>query len=132
MKQFRTTGGFRLSANGTRAFGLRACCLILMLMPAALHAASNDFFASSLAEPARVRLETTPFPNGSELVTVFVALAPDPSPKYREMPVLSVLRDTLGGTDPETSRMRDVWLLTAGRPSALRRVESALPFLYLL
>ena len=124
-----------LSANGTSPFARRAARWLLsavILTRAAVWAGSPPSVPAEPMGTARVRLETTPFANGSELLTVFVTLPADQSLHYREMPVLSVVRDTLGTTDPESERLRDVWLLTAGRPSAFHNVESALPFIYWL
>ena len=126
----------RLSANGTSPFGRWATRLrfgpAVILTCAAMWAGSPPNEPSHPLEAARVRLEATPFSNGSELLTVFVALPADQSLHYREMPVLSVVRDTLGSSDPKNERLRDVWLLTAGRPSPIHSVESAVPFVYWL
>jgi uncharacterized protein (UPF0147 family) len=123
-----------LSVNGTLAFASRAWLPLLcaVILTAPLLAAAGDVESAPVRDHPRVRLETRPIPGGAELWTVFVALPPEQSDQYREMPVLSVIRDTLGENDPECSRLRDVWLLTAGKPSPLRRVASAIPFLYLL
>src|SRR5947209_7835078 len=133
MKEISTGRLCGLSANGTRAFAHRPGWLVAV---AALLVFVSSFAAeieTLSAQPiARVRLETTPVGQGAELLTVFVALPPEQSSNYQEMPVLSVLRDTLGGGGPESTRLRDVWLLTAGRPSTVHRAASALPFLYLL
>ncbi|HEX8685478.1 MAG TPA: hypothetical protein VF654_03225, partial [Pyrinomonadaceae bacterium] len=52
------------------------------------------------------------------------------APGAAEVPLVSILRDTLGDADPENDRLRYVWMLTYTRPSALQRVASAVPFLY--
>jgi hypothetical protein len=133
MKEFSTLRLCRLSANGTRAFAHRStglAFLAALLLSVPSFAAGNETLS---AQPiARVRLDTTPIGQGAELLTVFVGLSPDQSPHYQEMPVLTVLRDTLGNSGPESTRLRDVWLLTAGRPSALQHAASAVPFLYWL
>ncbi len=46
-----------------------------------------------------------------------------------DVPILSVLRDTLGTGDPETERLRYVWILTSTRPTPLQRLASAFSFL---
>ena len=51
----------------------------------------------------------------------------DPS---REVPLVSVLRDTLGDTDPENDRLRYVWMLSYSKPSLTQRMAAAVPFLY--
>ena len=47
-----------------------------------------------------------------------------------DVPLVSILRDTLGDDRPENDRLRFVWMLTYTRPSAGQRVASAVPFLY--
>lgn len=78
------------------------------------------------------RIETLPVGRDAELLTVFGSLdglkpvgAPD-----SDVPLVSVLRDTLGDRDAENDRLRYVWMLTYTRPGALQRVASAVPFLY--
>jgi hypothetical protein len=86
------------------------------------------------------RMERLPIGSDAELLTVFGSLkglkdegAPARNDSTRdgsEVPLVSILRDTLGDTNPENDRLRYVWMLTYTRPSALQRVASAIPFLY--
>jgi len=46
------------------------------------------------------------------------------------VPMVSVLRDTLGDLNPENDRLRYVWPLTYTRPSLKQRISGAVPFLY--
>ncbi|MGH9583111.1 MAG: hypothetical protein ACRD4O_09275, partial [Bryobacteraceae bacterium] len=46
------------------------------------------------------------------------------------MPLMAVLRDTLGDNDPRNDRVTDVWLLTYSRPSIGQRILAAMPFFY--
>lgn len=46
------------------------------------------------------------------------------------MPLVSVLRDTLGDLSPENDRLRYVWPLTYTRPTMGQRLSGAVPFLY--
>ena len=46
------------------------------------------------------------------------------------VPLLSVLRDTLGDKDPKNGRLLTIWLFTDSRPSNGRRILSAVPFYY--
>lgn len=46
------------------------------------------------------------------------------------VPLLGVLRDTLGDKDPKNDRLLTIWLFTDPRPSNGRRVLSAVPFYY--
>jgi hypothetical protein len=80
------------------------------------------------------RLERQPVAGGAaELLTIFGSLdglyrKGDPS--QQEVPLVSVLRDTLGDSDPENDRLRYVWMLTYTEPSFTQRVAAAVPFLY--
>lgn len=124
-----------LSANGTLPFGRRRGWLGLfaaVMVTSAAYAATAPERAADPTDFARVRVARQSVGSGAELLTIFVALPPDEALHYREMPVLSVLRDTLGTASPQTERLRDVWLLTAGRASAVNAVESAIPFIYWL
>lgn len=78
------------------------------------------------------RLQREPVAGGAELLTVFGSLdglrRDDPSGS--DVPLVSLLRDTLGDDDKDNDRLRYVWLLTYTRPTATQRVASAIPFLY--
>ena len=47
-----------------------------------------------------------------------------------DVPLVSVLRDTLGDSDPENDRVSYVWLLSYVRPNLGQRILSAVPFFY--
>jgi len=47
-----------------------------------------------------------------------------------DVPLVAILRDTLGDHDPENDRITDVWLLTYSRPRAAQRLLAAIPFFY--
>ena len=47
-----------------------------------------------------------------------------------EVPLVSVLRDTLGDDNPENDRLRYVWMLTYTQPSMTKRIAAAIPFFY--
>jgi hypothetical protein len=76
------------------------------------------------------RLERHALAGGAELITVFGQLTEGESSSSSDVPLLSVLRDTLGDSDPENDRLRYVWVLTSASPSLLQRVEASLPFFY--
>lgn len=80
--------------------------------------------AALAAQPA-FRVEMHPVAGGAELLTVFSTV-----PEGAEMPLLSVLRDTLGDRDPDNDRLRQVWVLTSATPTLLQRAAAALPFFY--
>src|ERR1044072_7732059 len=78
------------------------------------------------------RIETVPVGRDAQLLTVFGKLdgLNDEAIQPEEVPLVSILRDTLGDADPENDRLRYVWMLTYTRPTAMQRVASAIPFLY--
>ena len=94
----------------------------------------------SLRSP--LRLERLPIAGGAELLTIFGEAHTD-SPVERfarssdssniinsEVPLVSVLRDTLGDNDPANDRLRDVWMHAYARPSMRQRLLASVPFLY--
>src|ERR1700676_3078440 len=76
--------------------------------------------------PPDFRVERQPVANGAELLTVFSSLPDDTG----EVPLVSVLRDTLGDNDPDNDRLRYVWVLTSARPTLLQHAAAFVPFFY--
>jgi len=88
--------------------------------------------AGFLSQPSpSYRLEREPAADGAELITVFGRLH-DPASGTQDLdvPLLAVLRDSLGDNDPANARLRSVWILTSTRPTAWQRAASALSFGY--
>ena len=79
--------------------------------------------------PPSYRVESEPVADGAELVTVFGRLH-DPASGSQDLdvPLLTVLRDSLGDSDPANDRLRYVWILTSTRPTPWQRAASALSF----
>lgn len=75
------------------------------------------------------RVERQPVTGGAELVTVFGHQQQSEGGTL-EVPLVSVLRDTLGSASSESARLRYVWILTNTRPTALQRFISAVSFAY--
>ncbi|HWS56610.1 MAG TPA: hypothetical protein VN228_20915 [Pyrinomonadaceae bacterium] len=99
---------------------------------AAVVASDEDVLPRTGRAAPLFRLERTPVGREGELLTVFGGLG-GPAPAagtQQEVPLVSILRDTLGDEDPENDRLRHVWMLTYTRPTAWQRVASAVPFLY--
>lgn len=78
------------------------------------------------------RVERVPLSGGAELLTVFGRLdgVRSQTGKSAEVPLISVVRDTLSDSDPDNDRLRYVWMLSYTRPNLGKRVASAVPFLY--
>ncbi len=83
--------------------------------------------AASDADGGGIRVERLRVAGGAELVTFFCERGSSAQP---EIPVVSVLHDTLGDNDPSDDVLRKVWVLTWARPHVLKRAAAALPFLY--
>jgi len=83
---------------------------------------------SPVIEVGTVRVESRPVPGGGELYTYFGNESG--SGTNRDIPFLSILRDTLGDSDPTNDRLREVWAFTYGRPSVWKRLAAGVPFLY--
>lgn len=77
-----------------------------------------------------LRLEIVPVVGGSELITVHAKLDGLQSQSDAWVPMVSILRDTLGDISSENDRLRYVWPLTYTRPTVKQRLAAAIPFLY--
>ena len=78
-----------------------------------------------------LRLEQIEVPGGAELITVHAKLNGIGSPEHDKwVPLVSILRDTLGDNDGENNRLRYVWPLTYTRPTLKQRLAAAIPFFY--
>jgi hypothetical protein len=93
---------------------------------------NEDALPRKTPGPSPFRIETVPVGREAQLLTVFGRLdgIKDEASQPEEVPLVSILRDTLGDADPENDRLRHVWMLTYTRPTAMQRVASAVPFLY--
>jgi len=99
--------------------------------------ADDDVVAPAAAANAspEFRLERLPVAGGAELITIFgnfSASARDDHNKSasQEVPLISLLRDTLKDADPENDRLRYVWMLTYTKPSTKQKIAAAVPFFY--
>ena len=78
-----------------------------------------------------LRLERIEVPGGAELLTVHAKLSGLESDKNDKwIPLVSILRDTLGDDIPENNRLRYVWPLSYTRPTTKQRLAAAIPFFY--
>ena len=99
-----------------------------------LETALLSFLIGTQLAPQRApayRTERQPVADGAELITVFGrSRPPEPGAAGQEIPLVSVLRDTLGSSDPGSVRLRYVWVLTSTKPALLQRAASALSFVW--
>ncbi len=117
------------------------CCLLLGVLifsplplittTAQTLSSESDSSVNRQNGPDLFRLERLPVDGGSELLTISARLDSVDGPEAdRWIPMVSVLRDTLGDIDPENDRLRYLWPLTYTRPTMAQRFASAIPFLY--
>jgi len=97
----------------------------------------NSAVATSESESADrfpFKVETVPIEGGAELVTIFYktnGTFDKPAGGESEyVPLISVLRDTLGDEIAENDKLRYVWMLTYTSPSTAQKIMSAVPFNY--
>jgi len=78
------------------------------------------------------RVEKVRVDGGAEILTI-IAQVPRArvDGKDDEVPLVSVLRDTLGDDNPDNDRLRYVWMLTYAKPSLGQNAAAAVPFLYM-
>src|SRR5688572_10233696 len=110
-----------------------------LILPVCLVAVWASGVVSASAQPGDettaplFRIEREPIAAGGELLTVFGrpdgGISRDEHGDEAEVPLVSVLRDTLGDRDPENDRLRYVWVHGYASPSAAQRIASAIPFL---
>jgi hypothetical protein len=67
---------------------------------------------------------------GAQLLTLFCHSCLAVSASGNDVPLVAVLRDTLGDAYVENDRLRYIWLLSYGRPNMGQRALSAVPFFY--
>ncbi len=78
-----------------------------------------------------LRLERVEVAGGAELITVHAKFAGLESTENDNwVPLVSILRDTLGDNNAENNRLRYVWPLTYTRPTTKQRLAAAIPFFY--
>ena len=79
------------------------------------------------------RIEKIPVDGGSELITIFAKRRYRDGPMQGpavDIPLVSVLRDTLGDEIPENDRLHYVWMLSYTRPTFTQKASAFVPFLY--
>jgi hypothetical protein len=75
---------------------------------------------SALCDAPQIRVERLDVPGGAELDTIIAG----------DFPLVSVLVDTLGDSDPTNDALRNVWVLSYARPTVIQRIVAGLPFVY--
>lgn len=73
---------------------------------------------------------SSPVGETAQLLTLFCRSCGTESGTTQDVPLVSVLRDTLGDNSPANDRVTCVWLLSYASPNWEQRVLSAVPFFY--
>jgi hypothetical protein len=71
-----------------------------------------------------------PAGTSAQLLTLFCGSCGVASEEHGDLPLLAVLRDTLGDENNGNDRVTYVWLLSYSRPTIGQRLLSAIPFFY--
>src|SRR5829696_5494881 len=126
---FQTRRHWHLRASLVLAFLLVISPLTPTITRANVH--SSEETDPALALSQILRLERIEVPGGAELITVHAKLAGLESTENDNwVPLVSILRDTLGDNIAENNRLRYVWPLTYTRPTTKQKLAAAIPFFY--
>jgi len=127
-----------ISKPGVRQTASIVFVLLLLQLPAVIpngvaqiipSLPASDSSQTQIQRPG-FRLERIRLAGGAELLTVFGSLDGLAHEKEQDVPLVSILRDTLGDEAIENDRLRYVWMHSYTRPSVAQRAASAVPFLY--
>jgi hypothetical protein len=107
--------------NQKRLHGFKSSILVITLL-----LFNSIGFAST--QPEVFRLERENIAGGAELLTIFGKFVAGEDQK--EIPLVSVVRDSLGDENPENDRLRYVWMHTYTHPTLKQKLAAAIPFFY--
>jgi len=82
------------------------------------------------SSPAAYYWDAEPAGENAQLLTLFCGSCAPASEARRDLPLVAVLRDTLGDQNDGNDRVTYVWLLSYSRPKIGQRLLSAIPFFY--
>ncbi|MFN2501681.1 MAG: hypothetical protein ABR530_06685 [Pyrinomonadaceae bacterium] len=111
-------------------------CLLICVVNVGGQSSNDGLTVGGAVRDARLdsgfRIEKLAVAGGAELITIFGKhdLQQSVQGPVSEIPLVSILRDTLGDDVPENDRLRYVWMLTFTRPSASQKISAVVPFLY--
>ena len=86
-------------------------------------------FSQTPPDASQFRVERTPVAGGAELITIWARVVSS-EPQTEELPLISVLRDTLGDDIKENDILREVWVHTYSQPTLVQRAMALAPLLY--
>lgn len=115
--------GIRVTNSIARLF---LCAIVSAFLAAGLRAQTEG--------TSTFRVEKVPVDGGAEIITIFaksgIIIGDGSEYGSQELPMVSVLRDTLGDQISENDRLRYVWMHTYSKPSFWQRFAGSVPFLY--
>lgn len=130
----------RSSTNSWAVLSLFSFWLsLLILFPQVGYAQGQPAEFQQSGAACRFRVEQTPIAAGGELLTIWARTCGESETARaeteqqncsEEVPLLSVLRDTLGDERRENDILREVWVHTYARPKLVQRAAALIPFLY--
>jgi len=142
ISHLRKTSGLIFEGFAAALFPLCAlltCCFVLAVnAKVAFGQAESSDVDQTDKSSSRFRVERTPVAGGAELITIWArVVGTEPEGGWRpdrlqieELPLVSVLRDTLGDDTKENDILREVWVHTYARPRLLQKAAALVPFLY--
>ena len=93
--------------------------------------------------PSRFRVERSIVAEGGELLTIWARVVADPqsptlalespaatNPGFEEIPLVSVMRDTLGDDNRDNDVLGELWVHTYTKPKLIQQAAALVPFLY--
>lgn len=121
--------------SGLSVFLLMFCILLGVLpLPAQQPGESVSLgdLPKTTAPNIGFRVETTSVAGGAEIVTIFARRPLEDSTQgpVTDLPLVSVLRDTLGDDRRENDRLRYLWVHSYTEPSLRQKIAGFVPFLY--
>ena len=140
----RNASFFALATRAFQAFPTLFMCLLLLVISAEVGLAQEEQAEPKQVEAAspRLRVERTTLGGGGELLTIWGRVVvgrevpsageseTDVQIANEEIPLMSVLRDTLGDANRKNDVLRDVWVHTYVRPKFAQHAAALVPFLY--
>lgn len=83
-----------------------------------------------ISQPPLYYWNSTPVGGNAQLLTLFCRACNVFQGAERDVPLVAVLRDTLGDEGDENDRVTYIWLLSYAHPRLGQRILSAIPFFY--
>jgi hypothetical protein len=108
--------------------GLSAVLITFAFLHA--HLSGAEIAPMSSSHSPRYYWSSQPVGHSARLLTLFCDPCGDPGAERDTVPLLSVLRDTLGDNSRENDRIAYVWLLGVTHQSFTQRLLAAVPFFY--